>query len=255
MKTYVTILLCLVATLGFSIDTYKMGDVLFVHAPSGLKLRPAANSDDALATLPYGAKVTVLENLATTYPKEVDGFKGYWARVEFEGKRGFVFDGYLSFLPTPKAGCTSLKQYCADYFVSGSKELVQSLSCDDEVTDETTVKLYSYKGRQVVLSINVGYEWGGETMTIENLSLAEGYLLAKGLYKKDFVQTYNHFKSQPDAAQTIDNVPVDIDSYITFKPAKDSPKCISLEFLSDCSEQLNVVQRKGVLLIRRSGGC
>jgi hypothetical protein len=117
------------------------------------------------------------------------------------------------------------------------------------------VKLYSYKGRQVVLSINVGYEWGGETMTIENLSLAEGYLLAKGLYKKDFDQTYNHFKSQPDAAQTIDNVPVDIDAYSTFKPAKDSPKCISLEFLSDCSEQLNVVQRKGVLLIRRSGGC
>lgn len=254
MKTLLTFALLVCFNTVFAIGGYNVGDELFVHAPSGLKLRPAPNSNDALATLPYGAKLKVVQNKSTANPKEVDGLKGYWAKVEFEGKQGFIFDGYLSFLPTPKAGCNNVKDYCKDFFTSTSKELLQSVSCDNEIMDENTINLYSYKGRQIVYTLNQGYEWGGETLSIENISIEEGYLLSKVLFKADFDRSYDYYKANPNSA-TIDNIPVDLAPYVMFKTDAENPDCLTINFQSECYDQLNVVQRKGVMVLRRSGGC
>ena len=69
---------------------------LYVTATSGLSLRAHSNlHSDKLARMPYGTKVKVLtqEPNATM---NVAGIRGAMNEVEFNHKRGFAFNGYLS---------------------------------------------------------------------------------------------------------------------------------------------------------------
>lgn len=255
MKNLLTITFLLIATAAFAIGNYTTNDELFVHAPSGLKLRNVADGETVLATVPFGAKLKVLEPRKITSPKTVDGLKGYWAKVSYEGKTGYIFDGYLSFLPTPAAGCASLYDYCKKYFKVVSDSLTQSISCDEEVTDENAIQLFSFGGRKVVFTANRGYEWGGESISIQGLSLEEGYLLAKTLYKDDFDSSLKYYKEHPEQATSSNGGVVDIEKYSLFKPGELPNHCFFVEFQSECSDELEVVQRSNVVFIHRWGGC
>jgi len=71
-------------------------EYLYVTASSGLSLREYNNlNSDRLAKMPYGTKVKVItpENKLTM---SVGGIKGGMNEVEFNRKKGFAFNGYLS---------------------------------------------------------------------------------------------------------------------------------------------------------------
>ncbi len=71
-------------------------EFLYVTAPSGLSLREYGNlQSDKLARMPYGTKVKVItfEKNATM---NIGGIKGGMNEVEFNHKKGFAFNGYLS---------------------------------------------------------------------------------------------------------------------------------------------------------------
>lgn len=255
MKHLITLLLACFTATAFAITDYKAGDELYVHAPSGLKLRNTPDGETVLTTIPYGTKLKVLENRGTVAPKTVDGLKGFWAKVTYDGKTGYLFDGYLSYLPTPKPGHTTLSQYCDDFFKPTSPILTQSLSCDDEVTDENTVQLFNFGTRPVVLTNNHGYEWSGEWITITNLSVEEGWLLAKAIYKADFDSAIKFYAEHPDDGSTKEEG-FDLELFSIFKNTYPSNKCFELHFPEDCGDNtLEIVQRKNILYIKRWGGC
>lgn len=255
MKSLLTLLLSFVAATALAIGNYNINDELYVHAPSGLKLRNVPDGETVLATVPYGAKLKVVETRNTSTPaKTVDGLKGYWAKISYEGKTGYIFDGYLSFLPTPKPG-QNLYTYCKTFFKVASDSLVQYISCDAEVSDETAIRLFSFGNRKVVYSTNSGYEWGGEGMTIQGLSLEEGYLLAKTIYKDDFERSLKYYKEHPEQGTGSNGGVIDLEIFTTFKHGQLPNHCFSVEFQSECSDMLEVVQRNGVLYIHRWGGC
>jgi hypothetical protein len=71
-------------------------EYLYVTASSGLSLREFNNlNSDRLAKMPYGTKVKVIvtENKLTM---NVEGIRGGMNEVEFNRKKGFAFNGYLS---------------------------------------------------------------------------------------------------------------------------------------------------------------
>ncbi len=71
-------------------------EYLYVTASSGLSLREYNNlNSDRLAKMPYGTKVKVIapeKNLTMS----VGGISGGMNEVEFNQKKGFAFNGYLS---------------------------------------------------------------------------------------------------------------------------------------------------------------
>lgn len=158
-------------------------------------------------------------------------------------------------MPTPKEGCTSLYDYCKKYFKVVSDSLIQSISCDEEVTDENAIQLFSFGSRKVVFTSNSGYEWGGESISIQDLSLEEGYLLAKTLYKNDFDSSLKYYKEHPEQSASGSGGAVDIEKFTLFKPGQLPNHCFSVEFQSECSDVLEVVQRNNVVFIHRWGGC
>ncbi|MBE16908.1 MAG: hypothetical protein CL867_11725 [Cytophagaceae bacterium] len=75
--------------------------VYYVNAHSGLSLRTATNlKSKKLMTLPYGAQVTYLSTPANT-AMTIEGIQGEMIEVDFQGAKGFVFNGYLSKLAPP----------------------------------------------------------------------------------------------------------------------------------------------------------
>ncbi|RLD28586.1 MAG: hypothetical protein DRI70_03330 [Bacteroidetes bacterium] len=78
------------------IDAEAKAEYLFVTAISGLSLREYSNlQSQKLARMPYGTKVKVIstEKNATM---NISGIKGGMNEVEFNHKKGYAFNGYLS---------------------------------------------------------------------------------------------------------------------------------------------------------------
>jgi len=73
----------------------------YVYAYSGLKLRAQpANDGQVLKVIPYGEKVTIIEeseNSAT-----IEWLSGKWVKVQHDGTEGFLFEGFISELPIPQ---------------------------------------------------------------------------------------------------------------------------------------------------------
>ena len=76
--------------------TETEGEFLYVTAPSGLSLREYGNlQSEKLARMPYGTKVKAI-NSEKSFTMNVGGIKGGMNEVEFNHKKGFAFNGYLS---------------------------------------------------------------------------------------------------------------------------------------------------------------
>ena len=78
-------------------------EYLYVTAYSGLSLREFNNlNSERLAKMPYGTKVKVLTH-EKNLTMNVGGIKGGMNEIEFNHKKGFAFNGYLSkFFPPEK---------------------------------------------------------------------------------------------------------------------------------------------------------
>lgn len=75
---------------------------LYVNASSGLTLRSGTNlRSKKILTLPYGAQVSHISSPPHT-TMTVAGVTGDMIEVDYQGARGFVFDGYLTQLAPPQ---------------------------------------------------------------------------------------------------------------------------------------------------------
>ncbi|MCW5520924.1 SH3 domain-containing protein [Aureitalea sp. L0-47] len=94
-------------------ETMAGGDYVYVLAPSGLSLREYGNlQSDKLAKMPYGTKVKVI-NAEDKATMTVGGIKGGMDEVEFNHKKGYAFNGYLSKYFPPELNITA-KGYASE---------------------------------------------------------------------------------------------------------------------------------------------
>ena len=93
----------LLAQLDTSVEA-PVTPVLYVNATSGLSLRSGTNlQSKKIMTLPYGAQVNHLSSPKHT-TMTVAGITGDMVEIEYQGAKGFVFDGYLTKLAPPQDG-------------------------------------------------------------------------------------------------------------------------------------------------------
>ena len=76
--------------------------IYYVIAPSGLNLRVSSDAKSAkIGHIPYGEALE-LASPSFDISLEIDQILGGMADVNYKGKRGYVFDGYLSRFPASK---------------------------------------------------------------------------------------------------------------------------------------------------------
>jgi hypothetical protein len=83
--------------------TFVEGSQLYVMANSGLTLRIEPRLDsESLGVVEYGSSVQVLNQPDSIQRSEIlNWVEGKWIFVEYDGVKGYMFDGYLSDLPIP----------------------------------------------------------------------------------------------------------------------------------------------------------
>jgi hypothetical protein len=81
---------------GSELNSDAETEFLYVTAPSGLSLREYGNlQSEKLGRMPYGTKVKVITREKNP-TMNIGGIKGGMNEVEFNHKKGFAFNGYLS---------------------------------------------------------------------------------------------------------------------------------------------------------------
>lgn len=80
---------------------------LYVTASTGLSLREHANlQSEKLAIMPYGTRVKVIA-VEGNSTMSIDGIKGGMDEIEFNHKKGFAFNGFLSKFFPPEKGISA----------------------------------------------------------------------------------------------------------------------------------------------------
>jgi Bacterial SH3 domain len=199
-KLFQVFFLLFIATQSHAIDYYKPGDTLWVWAKNGLNIRSEPNaSSSVLGKIENGNKVimldypekgvsfsieeikkTVVEDPETGKKRQIHfNLDGYWAKIQYGSQVGFVFDAFLSKLPTFLGHSyenNSQNGYYVDCLNKHNK-LINKIG--DKVRDEFDrfdVRYIFDNG--CIVSMSGGNGWGTmEMLFTGNLSLIEGYLI------------------------------------------------------------------------------
>jgi hypothetical protein len=256
-------ILSLLPFASFAIGKYNSNEELFVLASSGLRLRDKPDGK-ILDAVPYGSKITTLEAKNAKFPAEVEGIKGSWVKVQFGKTQGYVFDGFLSKLPAPKEGAT-FKEYITETFKPTSERMLSSFSpySGMEGSSDTYFQIFKYKNLDIVYTEATYYEGGSEEMCLKGVSMEEGYLIARVLFKKDYEQFVEEMKTYvPVEGET----PRDMTPYSKFvlnaggtleeDGTYSSPHTFyEAELTMECYYGVKVAEKDGYMIISVGGGC
>ena len=120
----------------------------YVMVPNGLSLRKDNTLDsEKLAGMPFRSEVVLLEE-ATEKPLEVEHIKGGMHKIQYDGKTGYAFSGFLSSLPMPQEEEEGTEAYIAKLKERFSGVTYESRPNDpdfhDGVTDTFTLPAASW---------------------------------------------------------------------------------------------------------------
>lgn len=249
-------MLCLKA-IGQVSTKEKAVDTLYNFALSGLKLRKAPKTGEVLATIPFGQKLPIFRYVVNDVIENIDDT---WVEVNYNGQNGFVFGGFLTSLTPPKENCKSLENYLDQNFMalSPKKEITYK---NEEYTEKDHVRLY-YLGRIVAyFRYDEGYESSSENIIFSGIQMKDAYLLARVIFKNDYIKTIENVKNGVKGSTrnvNVSEIPPDYDnSGINGFKLKDKEYEIYFQIEGSCLEYLNIKQlgQYEEVKISRAGGC
>lgn len=154
---------------------------MYVAAKTGLSIRekPEAASK-VLEKIPYGTKIALLEMTEEKQSITTEGILGYWQRVKYNNKTGYIVDSYLFPWPPPKLTTVKeMKNYLSQVTVPfGAKLLVKSGTMNNisEGGWQVTKQLYKNGAEW---HEHLGYEYGSDIYFLPGFSLEQGFLLLR----------------------------------------------------------------------------
>lgn len=203
-----SLLFCLTAIAQFK-GAYTKGDKLNVLTLSGINLRAGAASTSAtLVKIPYGAAVVVTDDSLRKIGhrvEEIERFiiEGYWVKVRFGDKEGYVFDGYLSKLPAPDYKDSAVYEEGWDlHYLKTSfrntavrKNTKKYNGCKPTKADNCICAFEERFENDITYSEDICSEAGSiNVLKIKGATLAEMFLLAKVIAQ----QWYGSFEIKYD---------------------------------------------------------
>lgn len=200
-RTYVVLIIhFLFAQLNFAATAYQPGDSMYVWAKSGLKMRVSPDlKGEKILTIPYGTKV-VIDSYQEELPEikirvvkaqKIEGMeyksfylKGHWCRVNYLDTVGYIFDGYLSKMPTfeltPYLQETAVKQMVQTSFEAYADKhfgLLQRLDFEQHPDLVNPVSLRKIYGNGMIIEEGPSRSGWKQRIILPGMSFEEGFLL------------------------------------------------------------------------------
>jgi Bacterial SH3 domain len=240
-----------------AIDNYNANETLNVLSVSGLKFRDRPDGN-VMQTIPYGSKVVTLESKNNNYPKTVEGIKGTWVKVNFNGTVGFVFDGFLSRLPSPQLTDQEIETYVNREFGQMSEAIPTFYLKNNEFGPTGSfVLFFEWRNKKCVFENHFYYEGGGENLSIYGVSLEEAYLLVRVIYRELYKATLEVAESDDIDKRPLREFILNGISYNSLDNGQiqESRDYYFCELYDGCGSELTIAKHLGYTIISLDGGC
>jgi hypothetical protein len=190
---------------------------LYVAAKTGLSIRekpePGAK---VLDKIPYGSKITLLQAGEELKSIATEGMTGFWQKVKYNNKTGFIIDSYLLPWAPPKLAIVKeMKNYLAQVTVPfGAKLVVKSgvMNNIEEGGWQLNKQLYKNGAEW---HEHMGYEYGSDVYYLPGFSLQQGFLLLR------LIPEFNKVFAEKDEFPTEDKTIKRGDDDFTIKVEKE----------------------------------
>lgn len=230
----------------------------YVAAKTGLSIREKPElGAKVLDKIPYGTKISLLPVDMENEPVVTEGMNGYWQKVKYNNKTGYIIDSYLFPWPPPKlATVKEMRQYFAQVTVPfGAKLIVKSgnmLNLDDAGW-QINKQLYKNGAEW---HETTGYEYGGNMYFLPGFSMHQGFLLLRLI--PEFKDIFGENDEFPVESKTISKGDVEY----TIKVSKMDwvndgyhwVERIRIEYSPDASYSFDMFMIDGQLVISLSSG-
>jgi hypothetical protein len=152
----------------------------YAAARAGLSLREQPNTSSAvLEKIAYGEKIAGVAGDNNPPAISTEGFNGYWWKVTYKGKTGFVVSSYTLPIAPPKAGTKTMADYFAQLSAAnGSPLVVKNSNAALSEMGESTLTKQLYKNGMEWHRWE-GYESNSELYLLPELSIEQCYLLIR----------------------------------------------------------------------------
>ncbi|MBI5372811.1 MAG: SH3 domain-containing protein [Sphingobacteriales bacterium] len=153
----------------------------YVAAKSGLSIRENPSvSAKVLDKIPYGTKITLQNTGEELVTVATEGMTGYWEKVSYNNKTGYIVGSYLLPVPPPKlAVVKEMKDYFRQVYIPfGNKLLVRDGERNNIEEGGYEIQKQLYKNGAEWHQF-LGYEYGSTTWFLPDFTLQQGFLLLR----------------------------------------------------------------------------
>lgn len=237
----------------------QQAGIMYVAAKSGLSIREKPDAAaKVLDKIPYGTKITLIYDTVELKSLVTEGITGYWQKVKYNNKTGYILDSYLFPWPPPKlATVKEMKNYFAQVTVPfGAKLVVKNGRLNNYVEQdgwEITKQLYKNGAEWHHYS---GYEAGSEAYFLPEFSMEQGFLLLRLI--PEFKEVFGEKDEFPAESKTFKKGEVEytVTVYKQVWEGQTHPyvEKIHIEFSPDVSFYFDMCIVDGELMISFGGG-
>jgi hypothetical protein len=173
-------------------EAEELLDVRYIWAKSGLTLRAEGKTGaDKIGVVPYGAtvrltgeegdyvEVTALEALTISpdLKSKAWAMSAHYLEIEWEGKTGWVYGGYLVRFPVPAEGRQAFEEWLE--VIGGVPDTVLRYTRLPDLAGYQSVYRYD---NGITRTEATGESWGSTTVVIPLIGMSHGFLIADRFY-------------------------------------------------------------------------
>ena len=189
--------------LGMAITAAAQQEPMYVAAKSGLSIREKPEiGAKVLDKIPYGKKITLLNDEEEKKSIVTEGMTGYWSKVKYKNSTGYVVDSYLLPWTPPKlATVKTMKQYIAQIAQPfGSRLVVKSGNMTTIEGTGAQIGKQLYKNGAEWHEFQ-GYEYASDAYFLPGFTTQQGFLLLRLI--SEFADVFGEKDEFPVSSKTL----------------------------------------------------
>ncbi|MEO7307448.1 MAG: SH3 domain-containing protein [Ferruginibacter sp.] len=152
----------------------------YAAAKAGLSIREQPNSSaKVLDKIPYGEKMITVANNEQQVTISTEGFNGYWWKIKYKEKTGYIVSSYVLPIPAPRAGTKTLHDYFAQVSAPvGNPLVIKRSDAALNETGESTLTKQLYRNGMEWHKTD-GYENASYLYVVPDLTIEQCFLLVR----------------------------------------------------------------------------
>ncbi|MFT3682373.1 MAG: SH3 domain-containing protein [Ferruginibacter sp.] len=151
----------------------------YAAARAGLSIREQASTESKVVDkIPYGTKLELVKDSATSIMFSSEGFSGHWWKVKYNDKTGYVVNIYVLPAVPPKATAKTIEDYFKEISDPYGKPLELKENFVNTVDETTILTKQLYKNGMEHHHVD-GYEYGADLYMLPGFTVEQAYLLVR----------------------------------------------------------------------------